>query len=133
MKSSILIVDDEDVARQSLTTSWLGYNALVPNEPPPRDAATRSPIVVDPQDAGTDGLRVIQAVNQTLSGHGGILSDYAPPTSAVQRCLRIHDHLTKPAAAQVIAAEERLGSASRNRKRRARASADGGQITVCSN
>jgi len=112
MKSNILVVDDEPVARQSLT-DILKLEGYVVSSVPNGQAAVEHVrtqavdlMIVDLKMPGMDGLEVIQVVNQTspeteiilLTAHGSI-------ESAMQALrLRIHDYLLKPASpAQVIA------------------------------
>ncbi|HNK62779.1 MAG TPA: response regulator transcription factor [Anaerolineales bacterium] len=112
MKSNILVVDDEPVARQSLT-DILKLEGYVVNSVPNGQAAVEHVrvqsvdlMIVDLKMPGMDGLEVIQVVNQIspeteiilLTAHGSI-------ESAMQALrLRIHDYLLKPASpAQVIA------------------------------
>ena len=70
MKSNILIVDDEPVARQSLTDilKLEGYNAVaVPNGQAAIEHVRTHPIdlmIVDLRMPGMDGLEVVQVVNQ---------------------------------------------------------------------
>ena len=130
MKSSILIVDDEIVARQSLTDilKLEGFNTVaVPNGPAAIEHVRTHPIdliIVDLRMPGMDGLQVIQAVNQAspdtevvlLTAHGSI-------DSAVQALrLRIHDYLTKPASPAQVLASVRKGLARRTTRLRAKAS-----------
>lgn len=128
MKSNVLIVDDENIARQSLTDilKLEGYNvAAVPGGQAAVEYVRTHPVdlmIVDLRMPGMDGLEVIQVVNQAspdtevvlLTAHGSM-------DSAVQALrLRIHDYLTKPAApAQVIASVKR-GLARRNAKLQAK-------------
>jgi len=70
MKSNILVVDDEIIARQSLTDilKLEGYNAVsAPNGQAAIEYVRTHPIdliVVDLRMPGMDGLEVIQVVNQ---------------------------------------------------------------------
>ena len=124
MKSSILIVDDEDVARQSLTDilKLEGYNAAaVPNGAAAIEYVRSHAIdliVVDLKMPGLDGLQVIQAVNQTSPDTEVILlTAYGSTDSAVQALrLRIHDYLTKPAAPAQVIASVKKGSGAAGRK-----------------
>jgi len=129
MKSSILIVDDEDVARQSLTDilKLEGYNAAaVPNGAAAIEYVRSHAIdliVVDLKMPGLDGLQVIQAVNQTSPDTEVILlTAYGSTDSAVQALrLRIHDYLTKPAAPAQVIASVKKGLARRAAKLEAKA------------
>ena len=112
MKSNILVVDDENVARQSLADilKLEGYNvASAPNGQAAVEYVRTHPVdlmVVDLRMPGMDGLEVIQVVNQIAPDTEIVLlTAFASTDSAVQALrLRIHDYLTKPTApAQVIA------------------------------
>jgi DNA-binding response OmpR family regulator len=111
MKSSILIVDDEPVARKSLSDILRleGYNV---NSVPNGQAAVEyvrthhiDLMVVDLRMPGMDGLEVVQVVNQLAPDTEIILlTAYASTETAIQALrLRIHDYLQKPAPpAQII-------------------------------
>ena len=112
MKSNILVVDDENVARQSLADilKLEGYNvASAPNGQAAVEYVRTHPVdlmVVDLRMPGMDGLEVIQVVNQIAPDTEIVLlTAFGSTNSAVQALrLRIHDYLTKPTApAQVIA------------------------------
>jgi DNA-binding response OmpR family regulator len=112
MKSNILVVDDENVARQSLADilKLEGYNvASAPNGQAAVEYVRTHPVdlmVIDLRMPGMDGLEVIQVVNQIAPDTEIVLlTAFASTDSAVQALrLRIHDYLTKPTApAQVIA------------------------------
>ena len=112
MKSNILVVDDENVARQSLTDilKLEGYNvASAPNGQAAVEYVRTHPVdlmIVDLRMPGMDGLEVVQVVNQMAPDTEIVLlTAFASTDSAVQALrLRIHDYLIKPAApAQVIA------------------------------
>jgi DNA-binding response OmpR family regulator len=137
MKSNILIVDDELVARQSLTDilKLEGYNtAAVPNGPSAVEHVRTHPvdiIIVDLRMPGMDGLQVIQAVNQIspdtevvlLTAHGSM-------DSAVQALrLRVHDYLTKPASPAQVLTSVKKGLARRAARLRAK-SGSGGSTEV---
>jgi DNA-binding response OmpR family regulator len=129
MKSSILIVDDELVARQSLTDilKLEGYNtAAVPNGQAAVEYVRTHPIdlvIVDLRMPGMDGLQVVQAVNQVSPDTEVVLlTAYGSMDSAVQALrLRIHDYLTKPASPPQVLASVKKGLARRNAKLRAKA------------
>lgn len=111
MKNNILIVDDEPVARKSLTDILRleGYNV---NSVPNGQAAVEyvrthhiDLMVVDLRMPGMDGLEVVQVVNQLAPDTEIILlTAYASTDTAIQALrLRIHDYLQKPAApAQIV-------------------------------
>ncbi len=124
MKSNVLIVDDENIARQSLSDilKLEGYNvAAVPSGQAAIEYVRTHPVdrmVVDLRMPGMDGIEVVQVVNQAspdteivlLTAHGSM-------DSAVQALrLRIHDYLTKPAAPAQVIASVKKGLARRNAK-----------------
>ncbi len=130
MKSNILVVDDENIARQSLSDilKLEGYNvAAVPGGQAAVEYVRTHPVdlmIVDLRMPGMDGLEVIQVVNQAspdtevvlLTAHGSM-------DTAVQALrLRIHDYLTKPAAPAQVIASVKKGLA----RRTARLQAKGG-------
>ena len=112
MKSNILVVDDEPVARQSLS-DILRLEGYTVNSVPSGQAAVEyvrtHPVeimVVDLRMPGMDGLEVVQVVNQISPETEVILlTAFGTTESAIQALrLRIHDYLLKPASpAQVIA------------------------------
>ena len=126
MKSNILVVDDEPVARQSLT-DILKLEGFIVSAVPNGQAAVEHVrthavdlMIVDLKMPGMDGLEVIQVVNQTspeteiilLTAHGSI-------ESAVQALrLRIHDYLSKPASPPQILASVKKGLSRRTSKSR---------------
>ncbi len=112
MKSNILVVDDEPVARQSMTDilKLEGYNvASAPNGQAAVEYVRMHPVdlmVVDLRMPGMDGLEVIQVVNQVSpETEIVLLTAFGSTETAIQALrLRIHDYLLKPASpAQVIA------------------------------
>ncbi|MFM8875875.1 MAG: response regulator transcription factor [Anaerolineae bacterium] len=125
MKSNILVVDDEPVARQSLT-DILKLEGFIVGSVPNGQAAvehirthTVDLMIVDLKMPGMDGLEVIQVVNQTspdteiilLTAHGSI-------ETAVQALrLRIHDYLLKPASPAQIVASVKKGLSRHGRSR----------------
>jgi len=129
MKSNILIVDDENVARQSLTDilKLEGYNtAAVPNGPAAVEHVRTHPVdlvIVDLRMPGMDGLQVVQAINQiSPDTEVVLLTAYGSMDSAVQALrLRIHDYLTKPASPPQVLASVKKGLARRSSKLRAKA------------
>lgn len=112
MKSNILVVDDEPVARQSLT-DILKLEGYLVNSAPNGQAAVEyirtHPVdlmIVDLRMPGMDGLEVVQVVNQVSpETEVVLLTAFGSTESAVQALrLRIHDYLLKPASpAQIIA------------------------------
>lgn len=112
MKFNILVVDDEPVARQSLSDilKLEGYSVVSANNGQTALGIVRSqPIdlmVIDLKMPGMDGLEVIQVLNQIAPDTEVILlTAYGSTDTAIQALrLRIHDYLLKPAsAAQIIA------------------------------
>ncbi len=112
MKSNILVVDDEPVARQSLTDilKLEGHNVnSAPNGQAAVEYVRTHPVdlmIVDLRMPGMDGLEVVQVVNQISPETEVILlTAFASTESAIQALrLRIHDYLQKPASpAQIIA------------------------------
>jgi DNA-binding response OmpR family regulator len=133
MKSSVLIVDDEAVARQSLTDilKLEGYNtAAVPNGPAAIEHVRTHPVdlvIVDLRMPGMDGIQVVQAVNQVSPDTEVVLlTAYGTMDSAVQALrLRIHDFLTKPASPPQVLASVKRGLARRAAKLRAKSGTGG--------
>ncbi len=111
MKPSILVVDDEPVARKSLTDILRleGFNVTsVPNGQAAIEFVRTHHVelmIVDLRMPGMDGLEVVQVVNQ-LSPDTEIivLTAFGSTDTAIQALrLRIHDYLLKPASpAQVL-------------------------------
>ncbi len=128
MKSNILIVDDENVARQSLTDilKLEGYNvAAASNGQMAVEYIRTHPVdlmIVDLRMPGMDGLDVIQVVNQASPDTEVILlTAYGSTDSAVQALrLRVHDYLTKPAAPAQVISSVKKGLARRAAKLRAK-------------
>ena len=128
MKSNILIVDDENVARQSLTDilKLEGYNvASASNGQTAVEYIRTHPVdlmIVDLRMPGMNGLDVIQVVNQASPDTEVILlTAYGSTDSAVQALrLRIHDYLTKPAAPAQVISSVKKGLARRTAKLRAK-------------
>ena len=112
MKSSILIVDDEPIARKSLT-DILRLEGFIVASAPNGQAAVEyvrthhiDLMVVDLRMPGMDGLEVVQVVNQISPDTEIILlTAFASTETAIQALrLRIHDYLQKPAPpAQIVA------------------------------
>jgi DNA-binding response OmpR family regulator len=112
MKSNILVVDDEPVARQSLTDilKLEGHNVTsAPNGQAAVEYVRTHPIdlmIVDLRMPGMDGLEVVQVINQISPDTEVILlTAFGSTETAIQALrLRIHDYLLKPASpAQVLA------------------------------
>jgi DNA-binding response OmpR family regulator len=112
MKSNIIVVDDEPVARQSLSDilKLEGYNvASAPNGQAAVEYVRMHPVdlmIVDLRMPGMDGLEVVQVVNQIAPDTEVILlTAFGSTETAIQALrLRIHDYLLKPASpAQIIA------------------------------
>ncbi|MBI5942922.1 MAG: response regulator transcription factor [Chloroflexi bacterium] len=111
MKPNILVVDDEPVARQSLsdilklegfavTSAANGQAAVEYVRTHPVDV-----MIVDLRMPGMDGLEVVQVLNQLSPDTEVILlTAFGSTETAIQALrLRIHDYLLKPSSpAQVI-------------------------------
>ena len=110
MKHNILVVDDEQVARQSLTAILKLEGYLVSSAPNGQVAIeyarsnTVDLMIVDLNMPGMGGLEVIQVLNQISPDTEVILlTAYGSIESAVQSLrLRIHDYLLKPASPNQI-------------------------------
>jgi DNA-binding response OmpR family regulator len=128
MKSSILVVDDEVVARQSLVDilKLEGYDAVsVGGGQAAVEFVRTHPIdlmIVDLRMPGMDGLQVIQVVNQASPDTEVVLlTAFGSTDSAVQALrLRIHDYLMKPASPAQVLASVKKGLARRESKLRAK-------------
>jgi DNA-binding response OmpR family regulator len=128
MKSNILVVDDENVARQSLTDilKLEGYNvASAPNGQAAVEYVRTHPVdlmIVDLRMPGMNGLEVVQVVNQMAPDTEVVLlTAFASTDSAVQALrLRIHDYLIKPAAPAQVIASVKKGLARRAAKLQAK-------------
>ena len=128
MKSNILVVDDEPVARQSMTDilrlEGLAVNA-VPNGQAAIEFVRTHPVelmIVDLRMPGMDGLEVVQVVNQ-ISPETEIvlLTAFATTESAIQALrLRIHDYLLKPASPTQVIASVKKGLSRRDARLKAR-------------
>lgn len=126
MKSNILVVDDEPVARQSLSDilKLEGYivSAVSNGQAAVEYVRTHAVdiMIVDLKMPGMDGLEVIQVVNQ-ISPETEIilLTAHASIESATQALrLRIHDYLLKPASPPQILASVKKGLSRRASKSR---------------
>jgi DNA-binding response OmpR family regulator len=135
MKSNILVVDDEPVARQSLSDilKLEGHNvSSVQNGQAAVEFVRTHPIdlmIVDLRMPGMDGLEVIQVVNQISPETEVILlTAYGSTETAIQALrLRIHDYLLKPASPAQVMASVKKGLArheARSRSSGAALSAD---------
>ena len=128
MKSVILVVDDEPVARQSLSDILRleGYSVnSVPNGQAAVEYVRTHPVdlmVVDLRMPGMDGLEVIQVVNQTSPDTEVILlTAHGSTETAIQALrLRIHDYLLKPALPAQIVASVKKGLARREARLKGR-------------
>lgn len=132
MKSNILVVDDEPVARQSLSDilrlEGYGVTSLPNGQSAVEFIRTHSVdlMVVDLRMPGMDGLEVIQVVNQIspdtevilLTAHGSI------ETAVEALRLRIHDYLLKPALPSQIVASVKKGLARRTARAKSRVGSD---------
>jgi DNA-binding response OmpR family regulator len=133
MKSSILVVDDEPIARQSLTDilKLEGFNvASVANGQAAVEYVRTHPVdlmVVDLRMPGMDGLDVVQVVNQASpETEVVLLTAHGSTDTAIQALrLRIHDYLLKPAAPAQVIASVKKGLARRSSKLRAKSGSEG--------
>jgi DNA-binding response OmpR family regulator len=127
MKSNILVVDDEPVARQSLSDilKLEGYNvSSAPNGQAAVEYVRTHPIdlmIVDLRMPGMDGLEVVQVVNQVSSETEVILlTAFGSTETAIQALrLRIHDYLLKPASPAQVLASVKKGLARHEARSRA--------------
>jgi DNA-binding response OmpR family regulator len=134
MRSHILVVDDEPVARQSLTDILRleGYTVnSVPNGQAAVEYVRTHPVelmIVDLRMPGMDGLEVVQVVNQISPETEVILlTAFGSTESAIQALrLRIHDYLLKPASPSQVLSSIKKGLARREARLRMR----GGGATV---
>lgn len=132
MKSNILVVDDEPVARQSLSDilKLEGYvvSAVSNGQAAVEHVRTHAVdiMIVDLKMPGMDGLEVIQVVNQSSPETEIILlTAHASIESATQALrLRIHDYLLKPASPPQILASVKKGLSRRTSKSRVSAVAN---------
>ncbi len=128
MKSNILVVDDEPVARQSLTDILRleGYAVnSVPNGQAAVEHVRTHPVelmIVDLRMPGMDGLEVVQVVNQVSPETEVILlTAFGSTETAVQALrLRIHDYLLKPAPPSQVVNSVKKGLARRDARMKAR-------------
>lgn len=131
MKPVILVVDDEPVARQSLS-DILRLEGYGVNSAPNGQAAVEfvrthavDLMVVDLRMPGMDGLEVIQVVNQTSPDTEVILlTAHGSTETAIQALrLRIHDYLLKPALPAQIVASVKKGLLRRDARMKGRGGA----------
>ena len=128
MKSSILIVDDEPVARKSLTDILRLEGYSVTSAPNGQAAVEHvrthhvDLMVVDLRMPGMDGLEVVQVVNQLAPDTEIVLlTAHASTETAIQALrLRIHDHLQKPAPPAQIVASVKKGLERREARMKAK-------------
>ena len=128
MKSNILVVDDEPVARQSLS-EILRLEGYAVNSVPNGQAAVEyvrthpiELIIVDLRMPGMDGLEVIQVVNQISPETEVILlTAFGTTESAIQALrLRVHDYLLKPAPPTAVVNSVKKGLVRREARLKAR-------------
>jgi DNA-binding response OmpR family regulator len=136
MKSHILVVDDEPVARQSLTDILRleGYTVnSVPNGQAAVEYVRTHPVelvVVDLRMPGMDGLEVVQVVNQISPETEVILlTAFGSTESAIQALrLRIHDYLLKPAPPAQVVNSVKKGLARREARLKMRGGVASGEV-----
>jgi len=127
MKPNILIVDDEPVARQSLSDilKLEGYTVSSASNGQAAVEIVRTHsidlMIVDLKMPGMDGLEVVQVANQVSpETEVVILTAYGSTETAVQALrLRIHDYLLKPASPAQVLASVKKGLSRRSAKTRA--------------
>lgn len=130
MKSHILVVDDEPVARQSLSDILRleGYTVnSVPNGQAAVEYVRTHPVelmIVDLRMPGMDGLEVVQVVNQVSpETEVVLLTAFGTTESAIQALrLRIHDYLLKPAPPAAVMNSVKKGLARREARLKMRGS-----------
>lgn len=140
MKSNILIVDDENIARQSLSDILRleGYNvAAVPNgELAVEHVRNYSVdlILLDLKMPGMNGLEVAQVVKQiSPSTQIVLLTAYGSMESAVEALRqRIYDYLLKPASPNQIIDSVRRGLEHRSERMRRAEKGDDANIFTTS-
>ena len=128
MKSNILVVDDEPVARQSLSEILRleGYAVnAVPNGQAAVEYVRTHPVdlmIVDLRMPGMDGLEVVQVVNSVSPETEVILlTAFGSTETAIQALrLRIHDYLLKPAPPSQVVNTVKKGLARRDARLKAR-------------
>jgi DNA-binding response OmpR family regulator len=128
MKSNILVVDDEPVARQSLTDILRleGFSVnSVPNGQAAVEYVRTNPVellIVDLRMPGMDGLEVIQVVNQIAPETEVILlTAFGTTETAIQALrLRVHDYLLKPASPAQVVSSVKKGLVRREARMKAR-------------
>jgi DNA-binding response OmpR family regulator len=134
MKSNILVVDDEPVARQSLS-DILRLEGYIVNSVPNGQAAVEyvrtHPVelmVVDLRMPGMDGLEVVQVGNQgSPETEVILLTAFGTTESAIQALrLRIHDYLLKPVPPSQVVNSVKKGLS----RREARLKMRGGNASI---
>jgi len=128
MKSNILVVDDEPVARQSLTDILRleGFSVnSVPNGQAAVEYVRTNPVellIVDLRMPGMDGLEVIQVVNQIAPETEVILlTAFGTTETAIHALrLRVHDYLLKPASPTQVVSSVKKGLVRREARLKAR-------------
>lgn len=128
MKPSLLVVDDEPVARQSLSDilKLEGYSVTAVENGQQAVEHVRlhhvDLMIVDLRMPGMTGLEVIQIVNQiSPDTEIVLLTAYGSTESAVEALrLRIHDYLLKPASPVQILTSVQRGLSRRDAKLRAK-------------
>ena len=136
MKPNILVVDDEPVARQSLSDILRleGYSVnSVPNGQAAVEHVRTHPVdlmIVDLRMPGMDGLEVVQVVNQVSpETEVVLLTAFGTTESAIQALrLRIHDYLLKPASPSQVIASVKKGLTRRDARLKARGGAASADI-----
>ena len=128
MKPNILVVDDEPVARQSLSDILRleGYTVnAVPNGQAAVEYVRTHPVdlmIVDLRMPGMDGLEVVQVVNSVSpETEVVLLTAFGTTETAIQALrLRVHDYLLKPAPPSQVVNTVKKGLARRDARLKAR-------------
>ncbi|MBK9927036.1 MAG: response regulator transcription factor [Anaerolineales bacterium] len=136
MKPNILVVDDEPVARQSLSDILRleGYSVnSVPNGQAAIEHVRTHPVdlmIVDLRMPGMDGLEVVQVINQVSPETEVILlTAFGTTESAIQALrLRIHDYLLKPAPPSQVVNSVKKGLARRDARLKSRGGTSNGDV-----
>jgi two-component system, OmpR family, KDP operon response regulator KdpE len=135
MNNNIIVVDDEPIARQSISDILRleGYNVTsFPNGELAVEHVRRYSvdlILLDLKMPGMNGLDVVQVVNQISPDTEIILlTAYGSMESAVEALRhRVHDYLLKPASPLQILESVRRGFERRNARLMEHGEVDGGQ------
>lgn len=131
MRASILVVDDEPVARKSLTDilklEGFDVHSVANGQAAIEYVRTHHVdlLIVDLRMPGMDGLEVVQVVNQlSVDTEIIVLTAFGTTETAIQALrLRIHDYLQKPASPVQILTSVKKGLERRTLRVQARENA----------